>query len=172
MKKGPSRGAAYGPRNYCMNSTTLTTDFIGDSLRSERLCLRAGWGDPAAFHDAACVYGLTGQSWADPAHSFLFCYICLGFEEGREVNFTTFAALVADHSIGLNDADIWELTAFQPDPDVTLHELCQIVASNGDRRELARESLQHAAVLLGGHECEVTLRTTDRPTLNGVTQVA
>jgi hypothetical protein len=158
--------------DYTTRTEPQATDFIGDALKAERLTLRAGWHDPGGFHEAACDCGLTGGSWADPAHSYLFCYICLGFEEGREPNFNTFTALVADHGIGLNDHDILELTCFAPDPDVTLPELCEIVAANGERRERARALLAEAAELLSGHEYEVTLRTTDITNLDGVELVA
>jgi hypothetical protein len=90
----------------------------------------------------------------------MFAYICRGFEEGREPNFNTFSALVADHGIGLNDHDIFELTCLEPDPDVTLHELCEIVASNGWRRDHARELLGEVDVLLRGQP-EMTIETDD-----------
>ncbi len=55
----------------------------GEALHAERVLLSAGWLAPVTLNNAGYRQQRGGQHFADPVHSFTYCYLCQCAELAR-----------------------------------------------------------------------------------------
>lgn len=91
---------------------TITQDergmrFVAEILDDERRFLRAGFLNPPECNNAGYRASLRGRHFLDPAHSFLYCYICRCAERAKVASPTMAAKLAAHLKLCLSLEDIW-----------------------------------------------------------------
>ena len=97
------------PNENCRTSEEHGMIVAAACDRAERRSLAAGWGQPVGCSDTALVAGISGQSFTQPAYSFLFAYICTCAEQGVNPRVVTACQLAAEERLHLGTRDLLEL---------------------------------------------------------------
>jgi len=165
---GGNTGRPYPTRSVADGNSSLEdlgVVFASETLEAERSFLTAAWLDPVEGNDAAFAAGLNGSYFALPENSYLFCYVCLNAETGRNPTVDEAVRLASQCSdVALDDGDLFDilippLSTIEVD---RLDEYVRRVIDFSRRRELSRELYRKSVELYAGDDVEVVVRPRER----------
>ncbi len=124
--------------------------FAAEVIDAERRFIRSSWLDPIECNNSGLRVCLNGRHFQDPAHSFLFCYLCLCAEHNGHPSVDEAVALVEHADLVLSAEDLWYiLDPILFDPEcVSLDLLAREVVANAGRIERYRRLRREADAIL------------------------